>query len=307
MNEVGVIVGRFQIDTPHAGHRMLIEEVHSRHSKVLICLGCAPVKLAVEDALDYSSRAQMMQSLFPWATIMPIQDCSSDREWSKRLDEIIASVFPTDGAILYGSRQSFIGHYFGRWPVVELKPAKILSGTDLRQNIAWQTRNSEDFRAGVFYACANRYPISYQTVDAAILSRSPMSNQTDEIRVLLGRKDGEKKFRFIGGFVDTKDLSLEASARREVSEEVTQIEVDDFRYICSMRINDWRYQGRTDQIMTAFFSAVYVFGAPVAGDDIVEIKWVPLDSLSQWLIQAHLELGNCLIKNINQAQLRRKS
>src|SRR3989344_5379411 len=117
VSKVGVIVGRFQLDTPHGGHKQLFEEVHKRHGKVLICLGCSPVQLSAEDPLDYPTRARMMQSSFPWATIMPIHDRASDKDWSKKIDHIIGQAFPGSEAILYGSRDSFVGHYFGKWPV----------------------------------------------------------------------------------------------------------------------------------------------------------------------------------------------
>ncbi|MBI2063311.1 MAG: NUDIX domain-containing protein [Candidatus Yanofskybacteria bacterium] len=303
MNKVGVVVGRFQVDSPHEGHRMLLEEVHKKHGKVLICLGCSPVRLSPDDPLDYPTRARMMQTAFPWATIVPLEDYDSDEKWSQNLDTVIAKTFPTDSAILYGSRESFIPRYSGKWPTKEIETITVPSGTDLRRKIAQSVRDSRDFRAGVIYACANRFPISYQTVDIGIIQKSTDGKPE---KVLLCRKSGEDGLRFIGGFMEPGDDNLETRAKREVFEEAN-IEIRELEPIGSMPVDDWRYRGRNDGIMTFLFAATYIFGSPQAGDDVEEVRWVRLESLPRCLTKEHQPLGIRFLEHIKEQNERRKS
>lgn len=98
---------------------------------------------------------------------------------------------------------------------------------------------------------------------------------------------------FIGGFVDPKDASLEDAAKREVLEE-TGLEIATPCYRGSHRIQDWRYRGREDQILTSFFTAKYLFGMPRAADDIVEVEWVSVITVHNRISQAHAKLATLL-------------
>src|ERR1017187_4422194 len=108
------------------------------------------------------------------------------------------------------------------------------------------------------------YPISYQRTDAVIL---------DEVgsRLLLGKKKKEPLFRFVGGFVDPKDKSLEEASIRERREETgINLECSKPEYLFSFRVDDPRFKKGPDKIMSAVFGYTYVFGIPKAGDDIDE-------------------------------------
>lgn len=301
---VGVVVGRFQVDKPHVGHLSLLKRVRKKHNKVLICLGCAPARLLKTDPLDYATRAKMMQKYFPWATIVPLHDQPSDELWSVNLDRLIGELFPTDTAILYGSRKSFLKHYNGKWPIEELDELHILSATELRTEISEKIRDSEDFRAGIIYACANRYDISYPVVDVAVLKYPDAKNiNPGAIEVLMCRKhsDISSQYNFIGGFVDTSDENFEDAAKREVMEE-TGLGVENCQYLGSAKIDDWRYRGRGDRMVSSFFKARYIFGAPKAVDDIVEVRWIQLQTLQKLpeLIGVHHHvLAEMLFKNLN--------
>lgn len=72
------------------------------------------------------------------------------------------------------------------------------------------------------------------------------------------------------------DSSLEAAARREVTEE-THIEVSALEYIGSFLVDDWRYRNEVDKVMTTVFLARYMFGAIQPDDDIEELKWFRLN------------------------------
>lgn len=265
--DVGVIVGRFQTHALHAAHRELIASVCSRHPKVIILLGLSAVKVPTRNnPLDFEARKQMILEKFPGVIVMYVKDQRGDREWSAELDVRISDlVTPTQSVVLYGGRDSFIGHYKGRYPTQELMQTVFVSGSEVRSNLSKHVRDTSEFRAGVIWGAYNQYPRCFPTVDIALFNE-------DYTKILLARKPGEDLHRFVGGFADPGSVSHEDDARREVSEE-TGLEISEPQYIGSRRIDDWRYRNETDCIKTTLFAATVSFGCPTAGDDICELRW----------------------------------
>lgn len=274
--DVGVIVGRFQVPSLHEAHMDLIRTVIQNHARTIIFLGLSPLKATVQNPLDYRARRQMILNEFPDLDILFIKDTPSDIEWSGNLDYQIEDLIgPNQTVTLYGGRNSFIKHYTGKFNTQELIPETIISGTQIRTEVSNNSKNSEDFRAGVIWATMNQFPTVIPTVDIAIVDRSEPT-----AKLLLGQKRGEDKLRFIGGFANPNGQGgFEADARREVREE-TDIEISDLRYIGSYYIDDWRYRGETNKIVTTFFMAEYSFGQAVARDDIHRVQWVNINNLN---------------------------
>lgn len=270
--DVGVIIGRFQVPELHEAHIDLIDSVLERHSKTIIILGVSPLPVTSQNPLDFQARVQMIHERYPQVLILPANDQPSDEAWSKLLDkQIEAVVSPGQTVCLYGSRDSFIAHYSGRYATVELLQERYISGTEIRKAIAaGATVSSADFRRGVTWASLGRFPVPYPTVDVAILDE-------ECARVLLCRKPGRTSYQFIGGFADPKSPSWEADARREVDEEA-HIAITDPLYVGSFPVDDWRYRGEADQVKTSFFAAKHLSGKPRADDDIEEVRWFDLRS-----------------------------
>lgn len=266
LTDVGVIVGRFQVDELHEGHRNLIEFVLNRHKRTVIFLGLAPTKSTYNNPLDFESRKQMISEAYPEILVLYIKDCPSDVIWSKQLDEQLGDVLsPEQTVTLYGSRDSFIRYYFGRHQCYELEQTVFISGKEQRKAVRNAARaSSKDFRAGAIWATSNQYPRALPTVDIAIL------NDT-QTKLLLAKKPTESAYRFVGGFVGPEE-TLEAAARREVAEE-THLEITDPQFITSIVVDDWRYKGERDNILTTLFYAQKMFGAPTPDDDISELRW----------------------------------
>jgi bifunctional NMN adenylyltransferase/nudix hydrolase len=283
--DVGIIVGRFQVNELHKAHLDLIQTVVDQHAKVIIFLGLSPVISTENNPLDFEARKQMIQEKFSDINILYIADMNSDKEWSKKLDNQISELCgPGKTAALYGGRSSFIDHYEGKYICIELKDkqTQFISGAVIRKNISNKVKSSADFRAGVIWSTANRYANAIPTVDVAILSEDGKS-------VLLARKKYESMYRFIGGFTDAGE-TYEAAARREVMEETT-LSISDPKYIASFVIDDWRYRNEKSKITTLFFEAKFISGKPEARDDIEELRWFELNKkLKEYIIDTHLPL-----------------
>lgn len=286
--EIGVIVGCFQVPELHAGHVELIQRVVDNHKRVAIFLGVTPVLVTKKNPLDFITRKEMILKVFPNVTILALPDKPNDSDWSLELDKRIREIFPMGEVLLYGGRDSFSGAYTGSFETTEIEQIANFSGTEMRKEVSMETKASPDFRAGVIFAAYNQYPKVFPTVDVAIM-------RGDE--VLLGRKSHQTLFRFIGGFVDPTDDNFEQAAQREAQEE-TGIEVDNLQYVGTARIDDWRYRHEVDKIITTLFTADYVTGNATAQDDIAEIKWFKINDLTgEDFVVEHRVLWGLLERN----------
>lgn len=299
--DVGVIVGRFHVHELHEAHIDLIKSVCDRHDRVLLFLGNSLIRNTLKNPLDYRARRAMINEQFPNVEVGYINDIpGDDAKWSKNLDKMIGEqLLPLQTVTLYGSRDSFIKSYHGKHNVCELEATTFISGTEVRRRVCNNYAPTKDYRAGMIAATAYRYPTAYQTVDIAVVN--------DRGELLLARKPEEKKWRFIGGFSDPRNASLEDDARREVAEE-SKVEVDGVQYIGSTLIDDPRYRGEVDKIKTAFFIAKYVFGRPEGADDIAEVKWVHIGDLNKNDIEPlhHVLLDMFNDKFVNNKELYNK-
>ena len=282
-SDIGVIIGRFQVDSLHEGQKALFDTVLTRHNKVMVLLGSTPgVLVTRRQPMDFMTRKLMLEEVYGnRLIILPIHDMPSDIDWSAQVDSKVVEAFGDHvTANLYGSRDSFIPHYKGRFNPVELQDSVQMSGTEVRQAVSDEVRESPDFRKGVIYAAYNRHPIVYSTVDIVIWD--------DYLeKIVLGRKptDPINVWRFPGGFLDpTKDKCLEDAARREASEEVGNLEFDTFDYLTSIQINDWRYRNEADCIISSVFETRAKWGAPQGKDDLAEAKWFDLDKVTPELL-----------------------
>ena len=272
MKTTGVIVARFQTPYLHEGHRYLIDEIKSKHNKVVVVLGVSPVKGSRRNPFDFYTREKLLKQYAPDVVVLPLSDHPSDTVWSQQLDKLLVSAFPMEMFMLYGSRGSFIPYYSGTLPVQALPELGDHSATVIRDENADKVLDSADFRLGINYAYHTTYPKVYATVDIAVINEATRE-------VLLGKKPNAAEWRFPGGFSDPEDESFEIAARRELSEECGDIEVQGMQYIGSARINDWRYKNETDKIISLFFKTKFIFGTPKASDDLAALSWFPLSGL----------------------------
>jgi bifunctional NMN adenylyltransferase/nudix hydrolase len=298
ITDIGVIVGRFQIDKLHEGHIALLDHVTNLHNKVVVFLGVASGEHKEDQALEYATREKMIKSAYPSIITMPLPDIHDDELWSKNLDNKVREVFTHGSVTLYGGRDSFIPHYSGRFRCEEISNAIEQSATARRNQIKREVRDTEDFRAGILYHAANSYPNVFPCVDSAIIKEgeNPM--------ILVARKPNEKLYRFPGGHVDPEDSSYEAAAKREAKEECGNIELGKPEYVTSMKVDDWRYRSSKNKITTALYKMKYLWGNISANDDIVECKWMAASELLEEgsivknIVPEHRELMIALLGNL---------
>lgn len=271
IQEIGVIVGRFQVPALHVAHQELIQRVIDNHKRVIIFLGVTPVLVTKKNPLDFITRKEMILKLFPNVTVLALPDMPYDTDWSRELDKRIREVAPVGEVLLYGGRDSFRSAYSGNFETTEIEQIANFSGSEIRKEVSQETKASPDFRAGVIFAAYNQYPKAFPTVDVAIVKGGEL---------LLGRKPNQTLFRFIGGFVDPTDDNFEQAATREAQEE-TGVEVGNLQYVGTARIDDWRYRHEVDKIITTLFKADYLSGEAIAQDDIAELKWFKISDLTE--------------------------
>ncbi|MBO9633127.1 MAG: NUDIX domain-containing protein [Chitinophagaceae bacterium] len=281
MKTTGVIVARFQTPYLHEGHKYLIDEIKAKHNKVVVVLGVSSVKGSRRNPFDFYTREKLLKQYSAELIVLPLSDHHSDHTWSQLLDKLLLSTFPMELFMLYGSRDSFIPYYSGALPVQALPELGDHSASSIRDENGDKVLNSVDFRLGINYAYHSTYPKVHATVDIAVIN--PTTKE-----VLLGKKPGAAEWRFPGGFSDPEDDSFETAARRELSEECGDIEVEGMKYIGSAKINDWRYKNETDKIISLFFKTKFVFGNPRASDDLAALSWFPLSELQNMKEQSKI-------------------
>jgi len=296
--DVGVIIGRWQVDDLHEAHRALVEEVRANHKKVIIFVGLSDILGGIVDPLDYPTRAAMLHLCYHDITVLPIKDTGCNKEWSKNLDAAIRTVAPIGTALLYGGRDSFVRHYTGQFETLELDALRHPSGTEIREEVGREVRASSDFRAGVIYSTFNQYPRLNMVVDIAAICTRVGEDLKPHSSVLLGRKKGDIGLRFPGGFVNVGDGSLEAAGRRECREE-TGVFPETMEYLGSWPVADSR-MGPRDGMMSAFFLGHVVSeGRIKVEDDLDGAMWLPVEKLREvkWY-ESHVPMFEALCKRL---------
>jgi hypothetical protein len=174
---VGVVIGRFQIDYLHQGHVHLIREANKEHLRLLILVGVSPNTGTKKEPLPYLARQQMIKAAFPDAIILPLPDQpGDDRAWSVLVDQMISSVAPSEPATLYGSRDSFIPVYTGKYKTKTIEPLPYASASNIRESLSQSIEDHHLFRRGVIYGVYNRSSIPIIEVQGAFWRKDQGKN-----------------------------------------------------------------------------------------------------------------------------------
>lgn len=303
--KIAVLIGRFQMFSLQNKDKALISEISKGFDKLVIVVGLSPVQTTKENPLDYGSRNQMIEEgiaelNLPSVLIRYIKDENEDSVWSENLDNLILhTIRGSEKAevTIYGRKETVFDHYTGKFNITCIDENYFINDQLILKELKTRSNKNEDFRAGCMYAALNQYDNPIPTVDIAVIN---------EDQVLLGRKENETKYRFIGGFAESDSESYEDDALRELAEEVgKELKVCNLKYICSKKINDWRYRNERKKIKTIFFRATYVSGTPRASDDIYEITWKKLSTINPQndLMPEHIPLFLSLTTDLRGVEL----
>jgi len=126
----------------------------------------------------------------------------------------------------------------------------------------------------------DQFPKGHPVIDVACVKELE-----DDVLLLLARKKGESKYRFIGGFFDVKkDSCYEDTAIREFEEETGggKLDITTLTYLSSNIIDDKRFKDSKDCMISTLFIAEFepdFNGELKASDDIVEVKWFNITNI----------------------------
>lgn len=297
---IGVIVGRFQVHQLTQGHRDLVDFVLSQgHSRVILFLGVprADVRSTKRNPLPFAARRDMFREAYSGQLeIYPMEDVGETSLWVKNLDKRIAEVTdnpPINTVTLYGSRDSFVETYDqhkGCYLVKTFTAKNDDSGTAARALLkTYPAGHGEEFntgfRAGCIFTTERSWTCFFPTVDAAIFEDESLEY------IYLGRKSTDDRYRFVGGFADAHDETMEKAAMREAKEE-TSVTTSVIGYVCTAKIDDRRYRNEYEKIMTTFYALVKKSALePRADDDLAEVKKFKFSELTpDAFIPAHRPL-----------------
>lgn len=286
---VGGLVARFQGQRLHPGWIGIIDQVLGHHAEIVIMLGVHGGLRTKQDPLTFHEREHMIRESFPGnnITIIPLPDNPiSSARWSRNLDKAISALHPKRDIVLYGSRDSFIPSYTGRFKTCSVSPTIKYSGTELRRTASMPT--TEEGRAGIIHAINTRPDLAYSTVDVAIMHRRRAQV------LLIGKSVFDELLAFPGGFLDPTDESHAHAALRERNEEVLGIETGPLTWVGQTKMNDPRYRNSTDGTHTTLFVTDYNGGTPRCGDDAESIGWINRSDLSNVLVPWHKPLAKML-------------
>lgn len=273
---VGAVVGRFQIDELHEGHRALLDFVTAKHKRVVVLVGVRSINPDNKHPLSFEVRRNMIQKAYPDVLVLPIQDQKSDRTWSTKVDSLLSISVGLYPVQFYAGRDGFAESYHGNHDVKVMNLIPEDTATERRTEIKHSATelDSPSFRAGVIHGVMNRYPTVEATVDMAIFN--------SDSEIVLGRKDGETEWRLPGGFVNGPER-LEIAATREAQEETgLSVDATGWEYAGNFDVDDWRVRGTDDHFIRTvlFISWGSHFGVLKPGDDLAEVEWVSLDALA---------------------------
>src|SRR4051812_38828337 len=104
MSSIGVIIGRFQVNDLHEGHKRLFNTVRGKHPVVVCFLGVPSTVGTRRNPLDFFTRKLMVQAAFRDTMVLALPDQPSDELWSQELDKRIGEIAPLGEVVLYGGR-----------------------------------------------------------------------------------------------------------------------------------------------------------------------------------------------------------
>jgi bifunctional NMN adenylyltransferase/nudix hydrolase len=297
---VGVVLGRFQLPSLHVGHKALIRKVLELHQKAVIVIAETPISFNRRNPLTGKLRKALLDAEFAGQSVQVVvlKNNESDEIWSRNFDQLLTSTVPDANFIIYGARDNSLRHYSGQYQTEVIDLDLPTSATKVREKVAHEypkgKRALKNFAAGVIHTTAHIFPVSYTTMDLAVIREDQGTLQT-----LLCYKEQYQKWFFCGGFIDPTDETILDAVKREKTEELgINLEIGDYKFLGDYKINDWRYRGTEHGIRTMFHVGTRLWGEAKAGDDIDMVQWFDLNRAEEIIADEHKPLLAALKKHV---------
>lgn len=138
--KVGVLVGRFQVPSPHEGHRFLLKRLQEEFDKLIVLIGSVNRARSVKNPYNFQYRRDRVLEVVPNATVLPLNDYAySDSQWQtdviNTVNGKLAAWYQSDADIY------FCGHWkegndylnwFPQWKFHNVDSNIDISGTEVR-------------------------------------------------------------------------------------------------------------------------------------------------------------------------------
>ena len=143
------------------------------------------------------------------------------------------------------------------------------------------------------------FPVSFSTVD--MIGWFKTEGMTSP-SILLGRKPGQPKWQFPGGFRDPKETCQEAAQREYLEEVLLDLDVSRFVPIQELFIDDIRYRDSCHKVTTSIFNVRLTeedVANAAAGDDLGEVRLFSVEELCKDISEMreiHIPIFNIFVK-----------
>jgi nicotinamide mononucleotide adenylyltransferase len=287
MEKLHVIIGRFQTNKLHEGHKELIRAAKATGNDVLILIGCTDAAGTDKNPLDFETRKHLFNTYFNNTLIKPLYDTPSNKDWSDSIDNIIDELGYKE-AVIWGGRDNNIENYYsGKHSIKIINQVGNHSATKIRKEIKQKAIDCPNFRAGIIYHIENNYNKFLNIKIAREIGGDPYYYAErlgrDSIAFILYNKKTNlygitREFKppinqflntAFGGSIDSNNCLLDI-AKQEVLEEAgykdakmislgkvfVSTQMNQFCYLYVSDITDAKFHGRQPQNKTEAASSV---------------------------------------------------
>lgn len=221
--KLGVIIGRFQVPSPHDGHKLLINTAIEQSDKVIVLIGSVNRSPSPRNPFSYQARKQAILKEYPNVQCFPLNDYMyNDSQW---ITDVVTTIskhkMPADKVTLFGHFKKGNDYlkWFPQYKNVNVQSNIQISGEVVRQqSVAYLPETVRD-------------DIEYYKKEQALFSSYPFKetlnfNCADAVlecagHILLIRRKfapGRESWALPGGFKNSNETFLEC-ALRELQEE----------------------------------------------------------------------------------------
>jgi len=233
----GLFIGRFQVPTPHAGHRSVLSQAASQCEHLLILVGSANSCPSIKNPWSIRYRINSVRNMmhaqgFTNFTILPLNDYPySDDQWMNDVRATVNHVFSSQNITLFGHFKDGNDYlkWFPEWKYREISSNVNINATQIRELMFSENNPSipETVRDDWIYYTVTEpekfkdYPfpetLNFNCGDALLVCSGHI------VLIRRARTPGRGTWALPGGFKNGNETFLQCAIRE--AEEETNIKV----------------------------------------------------------------------------------